>query len=266
MRNQYQLLAEKYNLVKDAAIDPFENSHFTQTAQVVIQVMVHIKNIWTEFINKEASGINLNQELKDRIWNNFITNKIPHLNNYLASTTQDSSKSFAGVVLRELPENHIAAYVTITRDANKVPDENNMDGAIFLNVDYLSQVAFTKTPEEQKKIINRITNSLYHEYIHFIQYQKHLARNPQSLISKLKSMGSQTSLSNAEYYNTKNEIMTQASDAANFFFRKFGNAEDAIKALIRLGDRYTKEMELTPENKKRFYRYTIDYINILDNS
>ena len=61
MRNQYQLLVEKYNLVKDAAINPFENSHFTQTAQVVIQVMVHIKNIWTEFINKEASGINLNQ-------------------------------------------------------------------------------------------------------------------------------------------------------------------------------------------------------------
>ncbi len=265
MRNQYLLLAEKYDLVKEAAIDPFNSDDFTKTAQVVIQVLVHVKNMWLDFINRSAQDIELDdQGFRDKIWNNFITSKISQLNNYLFSTTRDSSKNFAGVALGRLPENHIAGFATLPYDSNNASDENYVAPvAIVLNVDYLSRVAFTRTPEEQKSVIDSVTNSLYHEYIHFIQHQKHLARDPRSLVNKLKNTNNNrnATISNAEYYNSKQEIMTQASDAANFFLRKYGNVNDAINALTKFGDRYTKEMELTPDNKKRFYRYTVDYIN-----
>jgi len=220
----------------------------------------------TKFFLKEILNL-------DRIYNMFFygdwwERKLEELNNYLYDHTKNAEHNFTGIDFQNFSDPKLNGQAGIRKHYNV----GQTDIHVSLSTRYLKEIALA---EEQNIniILQEVYYILYHEYVHYIQFIKkrsYLTRkfSTRDVRQSQRDKDSSNSEYGSTYYNKPEEIMAQASNAANQFLTKYKTPQNAIKAFNQVMSKPTNQKALedrgyTPEAKKKFFRYVVDYINLI---
>jgi hypothetical protein len=355
MKDQYKVLAEKYEQMQEAATDPYTQTNFLQDVEVVREVMLRNRKQFIDFVEKHNvfylvgkqafdgykkingfeyyditniknpsildkiislinNSINANHDSKnnlsdiakngnpvvffnlenakkcqkmrkknkeitkfflkeilnlDRIYNMFFDEdswerKLRELNNYLYVHTKNDEHNFTGIYFANFSNPNVNGHAGVRKHHTTI--------FVSLSIHYLKEIALA---EEQNIniILQEVYDTLYHEYVHYIQYIKQRSYLTRKLSTRdvrqsQRDKDSSNSKYDSTYYNKSEEIMAHASNAANQFLTKYKTPQNAIKAFNQVMSKPTIQKGLedrgyTPKAKKKFFRYVVDYINLI---
>lgn len=133
MRNQYKVLQERYEIVREAILKPDQElAYWKDRIKTVLSSFANLKSFKLEDINNALN--------KD-------SNSIVHV------SFEDIKKHYP--YLQQTPSGVFQARTDKPR--------------IYLNKSYLKTL-FSKEPRIQKSGLNALTNALYHELVHLYQF------------------------------------------------------------------------------------------------
>lgn len=277
MRNQYRVLAERYEVVKDAVLQADQGTTLQRAYDCIVELKHLIGNNFIEYYNKiknnpsEADSEYMDtsgQVLVEEVWPDWFNQNFDKINNYLSKNSSANVEgiNFTGVIFQNFK--NLKAAGSLRPYKNTKTDQ--WAAHITLMSEFLRDYFIAeKGSEEEKTALQKTYATLYHEYVHFKQFLKHKG----TAYDSLKSDRPDTKKNNkpfnatrlfARYHNNRQELMAQASSTANEIIKKYGidNAINKFNEYMNREDVKEKmnERGYTRNSKNTFYKYVIDYI------
>ena len=241
MRNQYKVLSEKYKQVQEGVV---------------------FSNIQAEYINAVEAAKDAVNEYRQQVNNKIDKEKaLNNINDKLIRRTVNPNNNFAGVMFR------LGVFIENVREATGVFVDS------IKNVANLQYRAYHKIPKI--KYFNKpspgclicldtmylgteplpyksdtLTSTILHEFVHYGQWLK---GNKYFFPSSAKK----------KYFNDHTEVTAHAATLAALIVNKYKTREIALSKLndiISRNEQEWKRREYTPENRKKFFNLTYQYI------